>query len=608
MICETTPGVKSYSGYIHFPPGTVDGLGPIQNYTMHTFFWFFESRKDPANAPLSVYIHGGPGTSSMLALFQEHGPCRVNMDSNSTYLNPFSWNNEVNMLYIDQPLQSGFSYDVPTNGSFDIFINTITPGVSPADLVGANFTRLPGTFPSLFNNATSNTTYNAAQALWHITQTWLTDFPQYKPKNNKLSIWAQSYGGRIAAVALKLFKSQNDKIASGAITGQLLTLETLGIVNGCLDIMVQLPKNPHFAFNNTYGIQVINQTTYDASLNVWGSSGGCKDKILNCRSLAAQFDPNFLGNDSRVNDACSDAGLFCAANIDDIYSYKANNSYYDVAHSPLDPFPPVFFLGYLAESWVQGALGVPVNFTKSSSLVGGNFQSTGDSARSTFLDDAAYLLDNGVKIALMYGDRDYGCNWIGGEAVSLAINHKLSSNFRQAGYTNIQTNGSYVGGQVRQHGNFSFSRVYQAGKMVAAYQPETAYQIFQRTMFNTDVATGKVSSLKDFATTGPSTTWQLNDRPTYPEPTCYILDPKTCTDGQYTDVMSHLAIVQNYIVIGNTRNGTGIPFNDATTAASGGRAKGVSNSGMRILIEANYISLLLSTFTLALTIGLGILL
>ena len=45
----------------------------------------------------------------MMGLLQENGPCFVGRDSNSTYLNPYSWNNEVNMLYIDQPVQVGFS-------------------------------------------------------------------------------------------------------------------------------------------------------------------------------------------------------------------------------------------------------------------------------------------------------------------------------------------------------------------------------------------------------------------------------------------------------------------------------------------------------------------
>ncbi|KAL5114536.1 hypothetical protein ACEQ8H_007569 [Pleosporales sp. CAS-2024a] len=59
-LCETTHGVRSYSGYVHLPAGALADLG-VQNqtYEINTFFWFFESRKDPANAPLSIWMNGG---------------------------------------------------------------------------------------------------------------------------------------------------------------------------------------------------------------------------------------------------------------------------------------------------------------------------------------------------------------------------------------------------------------------------------------------------------------------------------------------------------------------------------------------------------------------
>jgi carboxypeptidase C (cathepsin A) len=57
-ICETTPGVNSYAGFVSL------------SEDVHSFFWFFESRNDPANDPLSLWLNGGPGSDSLIGLFQ----------------------------------------------------------------------------------------------------------------------------------------------------------------------------------------------------------------------------------------------------------------------------------------------------------------------------------------------------------------------------------------------------------------------------------------------------------------------------------------------------------------------------------------------------------
>jgi carboxypeptidase C (cathepsin A) len=57
-VCETTPGVGSYAGYVDLSP------------TSHTFFWFFEARHNPETAPLTLWLNGGPGSDSLIGLFQ----------------------------------------------------------------------------------------------------------------------------------------------------------------------------------------------------------------------------------------------------------------------------------------------------------------------------------------------------------------------------------------------------------------------------------------------------------------------------------------------------------------------------------------------------------
>jgi carboxypeptidase D len=538
----------------------LNDVGVSQKYPINTFFWFFESRHDPKNAPLSIWMNGGPGSSSMIGLMQENGPCIVNADSNSTELNPWSWNNYVNMLYIDQPNQVGFSYDVATNGTFDQISSAWDVSKWKHGVPEQNNTFYVGTTTSGKPSAAANGTEDAARSLWHFAQTWFSEFPEYKPNDDRVSIWTESYGGRYGPSFSAFFQEQNEKIKNRTLTAagesHYIHLDTLGIINGCVDLLIQEPSYPLFAYNNTYGLETINKTAYTQAMHAWSRPGGCKDQIKHCRVLAAEGDPKMHGNNETVNKVCKKAGDFCSNNVEGPYVNYADRGYYDITHKNPDPFPPNYFLGFLNQHWVQAALGVPINFTESIDSVYQGFQSTGDYARADvhgYLDDIAYVLDAGIKVALVYGDRDYACDWIGGEDVSLAIQHAEADKFRAAGYAPLRTNSSYVGGQVRQHGNFSFTRVYEAGHEVPAYQPQTAYEIFHRALFNRDLATGKIDTARNgsYSTKGPASTWHIkNEVPESPAPVCYILALEaTCTEDQIASVLNGTAVIKDYVVV-----------------------------------------------------------
>ncbi|KAH0563033.1 hypothetical protein GP486_002407 [Trichoglossum hirsutum] len=450
-----------------------------------------------------------------------------------------------------------------------------------------------GTFASQKVNATANSTVNAAHALWHFAQTWFAEFPPYKPSNNKISIWTESvciptaqlipsglisgflfsqYGGKYGPVFTAFFDEQNEKIVGGSTSyaGAIeLHLDTLGIVNGwyvrcfswlgelyvdancSVDTLTQALSYPQIAYNNTYGIEGINSTVYRQAIDDFSKPGGCKDKLIECRTLAAQYDKDGVGNVPQVNAACGDADTFCFTHLTLPYIITSNRGYYDMGHVNPDPFPPQYLLGYLSQHWVQGALGVPVNFTASARPIYTAFTATADPPRGGVIEDIGFILDRGIKVALVYGDRDYLCNWIGGEEVSLAVDYYDQQNFKRAGYAPVQVSNGYVGGLVRQFGNFSFTRVFEAGHEVPSYQPETAYEIFRRAIFGKDIATGEVSISEDceYSSQGPSSTWQVkNAIPPDPKPTCYILDPSTCTGRQLDSVYFNEALIHNYIV------------------------------------------------------------
>lgn len=141
----------------------------------------------------------------------------------------------------------------------------------------------------------------------------------------------------------------------------------------------------------------------------------------------------------------------------------------------------------------------------------------------------------------------------GGENVSLVLESPSSNGFRSAGYQNIATSATYDGGFVREHGNLSFSRIFQSGHGVAAYQPETMSEIFERVMFGRDIATGDVDlgEDSDYSTEGPlSVAEVLNELPEPEVSVCYVLwAPFSCTWEQQVALADGLAVVENWIVV-----------------------------------------------------------
>lgn len=89
----------------------------------------------------------------MIGLLQELGPCRITNDSSSVTLNPFSWNTNANVLFIDQPVGVGFSH-----GDLNV-----------------------------------GTSQQAASDVWTFLQIFLADSRFSSLAKNDLAIWTESY-------------------------------------------------------------------------------------------------------------------------------------------------------------------------------------------------------------------------------------------------------------------------------------------------------------------------------------------------------------------------------------------------------------------------------
>lgn len=84
---------KQYTGWVNIPG----------DYPTHTFFWFVEAR-EPSDQ-LTIWLNGGPGSSSMIGMFTEVGPCEVIETAEGVFNTTFrewGWDRASHMLYIDQ--------------------------------------------------------------------------------------------------------------------------------------------------------------------------------------------------------------------------------------------------------------------------------------------------------------------------------------------------------------------------------------------------------------------------------------------------------------------------------------------------------------------------
>ena len=101
-----------YSGYL------------IINEIKRLHYMFNLATEDWKNKPLLLWLNGGPGCSSLDGWANEHGP--MLLDENGTFkLNEYTWVKEANMIYLESPVNVGFSLINSTNRE-DLYLDDNT--------------------------------------------------------------------------------------------------------------------------------------------------------------------------------------------------------------------------------------------------------------------------------------------------------------------------------------------------------------------------------------------------------------------------------------------------------------------------------------------------
>jgi len=414
---------KSISGYIDLKGSKYDESGD-----KHLFFWMFEKRgsdEDEATVkdediPFVVWLTGGPGCSSTLALLTENGPCSVNDDGTGTTVNPHSWTEAAHVLWLDQPAGVGFSYGDEND--------------SGEEMVGED--------------------------AYYFFQTFFQSHPEYA--KNPLYIIGESYAGHyVPAISHRIWKGNQD-LCDNCIS---LNFAGLAIGNGLTAPEEQYPWYPEMVWNNSHGIKVVDESVYDAM----------KQAVPACTKLIHQCN---AGDNTIDNFACQAAFVTCNIALTSPYQATGLNPY-DI-RKKCEVRPLCYDFSHV-KKWLNSEStkkALNVDESQSHSWEACNF---GINAKfrvdwmKDFSHYVAELLEAGFPALMYAGDVDFICNYLGNEAWTKNLEWSHKADFDAAGSHDWKSGA----GVARTSDGLTFLQVVDGGHMVPSDQPEVALEMLK---------------------------------------------------------------------------------------------------------------------------------
>jgi cathepsin A (carboxypeptidase C) len=424
-FCDPNSDV-SLAGYMNVKGSQFD-----TNNDKNLFFWMFEKRTSSLipetsqhkaadvsadDIPLIIWLTGGPGCSSSLALLTENGPCSVNGDGETTSINPYSWTESAHVLWLDQPANVGYSYGQDNDTNEEMI----------------------------------------SEDAYYFLQAFFQSEDGEKYKNNPLYIIGESYGGHFApAIAHRIWKGNND-LQDGLLT---LNLAGLAIGNGLTMPEIQYQYFAEMTQNNSHNLTLVDEDTYTEMKN---AEDLCVLGIQLCN----------LGDTAVNNFACQKAYSFCQQSL--VVPYiQTGLSVYDISKecgdNPLciDLTPEETFMNsQLTKQKLHVASHNP------------DWQSCNHDINERFHTDwmkdfsgyVADLINDDIPALIYAGDLDYVCNYLGNKAWVTELQWNDGDAFRAA-KDHDWNNGA---GLAKTAGKLTFLQVYDAGHQVPTDQPEHA--------------------------------------------------------------------------------------------------------------------------------------
>ncbi|EJK62148.1 hypothetical protein THAOC_17255 [Thalassiosira oceanica] len=374
---------------------------------------------DDPNTPLIVWLTGGPGCSSSLALLTENGPCTVNEDGASTSVNPYSWTESAHVLWLDQPANVGYSYGQGNDTNEKMI----------------------------------------SEDAYYFLQAFFKSADGSKYKDSPLFIVGESYGGHYApAIAHRIWRGNKD-LKPGLLK---LNLKGLGVGNGLTNPEIQYQHYSEMAFKNSHNLQVIDESTYNAMKQ---AEPVCVKGIQQCNA----------GDNTLDLFACQAAFVGCNTALTMPYRATGLNPYDITKECGSNPLCYDFSAveKFMNADSTKKALHVAdhnPSWQTCNMMVNMEFHVDWMKDFSPYVAD---LLNDGVPALIYAGDVDFICNYLGNKAWTYELEWKHKAEFQAA----EDKDWNNKAGLSKTAYGLTFLQVFDAGHMVPSDQPAHALEM-----------------------------------------------------------------------------------------------------------------------------------
>lgn len=381
---------------------------------------FFESRNDPENDPVVLWLNGGPGCSSLTGLFLELGPSSITKKLELKG-NPASWNNNASVIFLDQPVNVGYSYS---------------------------------------SNPVSNTVA-AGKDIYALLTLFFHQFPEYQKQD--FHIAGESYAGHyIPVFTTEILKHEDRNI----------NLKSVLIGNGLTDAYTQYAYYRPMACGEGGHETVLSQSECDG---MDSALPRCQSLINSCYSSGSAWScvPATIYCNNAMMGPYQKTGL----NVYDIRSKCEDSD--NLCYSAMG-----WISEFLNQQDVRDALGAEVDSYDSCNFdINRNFMFAGDWMQP-YHQLVPKILEE-LPVLIYAGDVDFICNWLGNEAWTNELEWSGHKDFAKAELEDLtlasdSSKKDKAYGKVKTSGNLTFMRIFQAGHMVPMDQPEASIDFVNR--------------------------------------------------------------------------------------------------------------------------------